>query len=236
MLWYVMLKVIVVRSDGMRQVMACERVCVCACTCVGHGGCHGLSHGITLGVKVVRAVGAVAWVEWMVFGGVEKLKVILKKERRFPMGNRAVVTFANMADVEQYLAKDSVDDGRGVSGFVGANPHKVGVYLHWNGGKDSITAFCEACRQLGFRGPVSDCYGVARFVQVVANFFGGTDGLSVGVDTLEHLDCDNYDNGVYIVNDDWEIIGREFRGDGEQEDHDVEGMVKELVAKQRGIK
>ena len=139
------------------------------------------------------------------------------------MGNRAVVTFANMADVEPYLVKDSIDDGRGVSGFVVANPHKVGVYLHWNGGKDSITAFCEACRQLGFRGPVFDCYGVARFVQV-------------GVNTLEHLDAGNYDNGIYIVDDKWEIIGREFRRGGEQEDHDVEGMVKELVAMQRGIK
>lgn len=151
------------------------------------------------------------------------------------MGNRAVVTFANMADVEPYLVKDSVDDGRGVSGFVGANPHKIGIYLHWNGGNDSITAFCEACRRLEFRGPVSDCYGVARFVQVVANFFGGTDGLSVGVDTLSHLDCNNGDNGVYVINDTWEVIGREFRRGVEQSGHDVERMVKELVGKQRGI-
>ena len=154
------------------------------------------------------------------------------------MGNRAVVTFANMADVEAHLVKDDKEftDGRSVSGFVGANPHKVGVYLHWNGGKDSITAFCEACRQLRFRGPVSDCYGVARFVQVVANCFGGTNGLSIGVDTLEHLDCDNYDNGVYIVNDEWEIIGREFRHGGEQSGIDVERMVMELVANQKGMK
>ena len=83
---------------------------------------------------------------------------------------------------------------------------------------------------------MSDDYGVARFVQVVCNLFGGTDGRSVGVNTLEHLDTDNYDNGVYVVNDDWEIIGREFRRGSEQEDHDVEGMVRELVDKQTGIK
>lgn len=155
------------------------------------------------------------------------------------MGNRAVVTFADKADVEKYLAEDGFADGRSVSGFVGANPHKVGVYLHWYGGKDSITAFCGACKQLKFRGPVLDCYGVARFVQVIANFFdcfGGASGLSVGVDTLENLDCDNYDNGVYIVNDDWEIIGREFRRGAEQEGNDVEGMVRELVDKQTEIK
>ncbi len=144
------------------------------------------------------------------------------------MGNRAVVTFGNMKDIEKYLVPSK--DGRAVSGFVEENPNKVGVYLHWNGGKDSITAFTEVCKRLGFRGPVSDCYGIARFVQVVANFFGKNGGLSVGVDTLECLDCDNYDNGVYVVNDDWEIIGREYRRGTEQMVYDVDGMVKEIMS------
>jgi hypothetical protein len=143
------------------------------------------------------------------------------------MGNRAVVTFANMADIEEYIVPS--EDGKALRGFVEANPHRVGVYLHWNGGNASITAFCEACKRLKFRGPASDEYGVARFVQVVANFFGNG-GLSVGVGTLEHLDCDNYDNGVYVVNDTWEIIGRQYRRSGEQNDYDVEELVKELLA------
>lgn len=86
------------------------------------------------------------------------------------------------------------------------------MYLHWNGGYDSIKPFCMACNRLGFRGAVRDCYGVACFTQLVRNFFG-SNGLSVGVDTLKMLDTNNYDNGVYIVNDKWNIIGREFAYD-----------------------
>lgn len=145
------------------------------------------------------------------------------------MGNRAVVTFGNMADIEKHIVREDNPDGRALKGFVDANPYKVGVYLHWNGGMDSITAFCEVCKRMKFRGPVSDSYGVARFVQVVANFFGDG-GLSVGVDTLMHLDCNNYDNGVYVVDDKWEIIGREFRRGREQKKHDVNKMVADILS------
>lgn len=133
------------------------------------------------------------------------------------MGNRAVVTFANHNDIEQWVNPDG--GGEKLKGYCAEHPNKLGVYLHWNGGRSSIEGFCEACRRLGFRGPASDSYGVARFIQVVANFFGN-DGLSVGVDMLGRCDCDNYDNGVYVVDDNWNIIGREFAHE-EQNDYDV---------------
>lgn len=143
------------------------------------------------------------------------------------MGNRAVVTFANRKDIEQWV--DPKGDGETLRGFVAENGNKlVGVYLHWNGGRASIEGFCEACRRLKFRGPASDSYGVARFVQVVANFFGNG-GLSVGVDTLERSDTDNYDNGVYVVDDNWNIVGREF-AHGEQNDYDVNGFANDVLA------
>lgn len=141
------------------------------------------------------------------------------------MGNRAVVTFANRKDIEQWV--DPKGDGEKLKGYCAKHPHKVGVYLHWNGGRDSIEAFCKACKDADFRGPVSDSYGVARFVQVVANFFG-SEGLSVGVDTLEHSDCDNYDNGVYVVDDEWKIVGREF-AHGEQHEYDVNDFAAKLL-------
>lgn len=151
------------------------------------------------------------------------------KQKEKEMGNRAVVTFSNMNGIEKHIVRESDGKAFNLKGFVEANPDKVGVYLHWNGGNDSITAFCEVCKRLKFRGPASDCYGVARFVQVVANFFG-QDGLSVGVDTLSRLDCDNWDNGVYVVNDTWEIIGREFHDGAEQAEYDVDGMVNEILS------
>lgn len=101
------------------------------------------------------------------------------------MGNRAVITTkAGWQDKERNL----------------------GIYLHWNGGRDSVEAFLKYCELKGFRSPDKDCYGWARLCQVAANFFGG--GLSIGIDTVSKLDYDNWDNGVYII-EDWQIVGRE---------------------------
>ena len=90
---------------------------------------------------------------------------------------------------------------------------QIGLYLHWNGGKDSVQAFLKYCKLQGFRSPESDCYGYARLAQVTANAF--PDGLCVGMDTCKHLDCDNYDNGVYLIKD-WEIVGRMYHTGAEQ--------------------
>lgn len=135
------------------------------------------------------------------------------------MGNRAVVTFASEKEIAQYVNGSAEIEGAILKGFVADNPNKVGVYLHWNGGYNSVKPFCMACRSLGFRGAVRDCYGVACFTQLVRNFMG-IGGLSVGVDTLKLLDTNNYDNGVYVVDDEWNIIGREFAR-GEQKETDV---------------
>ena len=91
----------------------------------------------------------------------------------------------------------------------------VGVYLHWNGGRDSVEAFLKYCELRGFRTPDTDCLGWARLVQVIANFFGN-DGLSVGINTIDRL-SDYLDNGVYIIKG-WYINDREdFTGKEQQE-------------------
>lgn len=86
----------------------------------------------------------------------------------------------------------------------------VGVYLHWNGGPESVGAFLEYCKLRGFRnfgGANMDGYGLARFVQVVANFFGG--GLSIGIEHCKPTeeDAGGLDNGIYVI-DGWEIVQR----------------------------
>lgn len=86
-----------------------------------------------------------------------------------------------------------------------------GIYLHWNGGKESVQAFLDCAKRYHVRGGVKDCYGRARLCQIIGNFFGGT--LSLGVDDVRFLDCDNYDNGMFIVNDNWEIEKREYSHD-----------------------
>lgn len=86
--------------------------------------------------------------------------------------------------------------------FQGLN---TGIYLHWNGGRDSVEPFLEYCRLKDYR---PDDYGVARMCQVIGNFFGG--GLSLGVMStkgMSNADLDSGDNGVYIVKN-WKIIKR----------------------------
>lgn len=103
---------------------------------------------------------------------------------------------------------------------------KIGVYLHWNGGRDSVEGFLAYCKKLEHRPPEKDCYGWARLCQVIGNYFGGT--LSVGIDTFAKLEGSaDYDNGVYII-EDWQIIGRErFKG-AEQMEYPLEQMLKEI--------
>ena len=123
------------------------------------------------------------------------------------MGNRAVVTFANKNQLEKYL--NDASRPMHLEGYVKDHPYAIGVYLFCNGGYDSIKPFCMACKELGYSSPVSDNYGIACFVQLVRNFFG-IDGLSIGVGILSRLDCINYDNGVFVVDNEWEIVGREY--------------------------
>ena len=119
------------------------------------------------------------------------------------MGNRAVITTSRSKAV--------------------AYSGDIGVYLHWNGGRDSVEAFLTYCKLRGFRSPDKDSYGWARLCQVIGNFFGGD--LSVGIDRCDKLDCDNHDNGVYII-EDWKIVGRQyFPYHPEQNEYPLEDLV-----------
>ena len=112
------------------------------------------------------------------------------------MGNRAVIT-----------TEESFESQKG-----------IGIYLHWNGGRDSVRGFLEYCKLRSFRRPESDDYGWARLAQVIGNFMGA-DGCSVGIDDIRCLDQDNGDNGVYLIKD-WEIVGRRFFTGEEQDCYD----------------
>lgn len=85
----------------------------------------------------------------------------------------------------------------------------IGIYVHWNGGVESVEAFLAYCEMKGFRAPTEDCYGWAYLNTVIGNFFG--DGLSLGIDLCDNLDTDNGDNGVYYI-DGWKIVGRSYSG------------------------
>lgn len=101
------------------------------------------------------------------------------------MGNRAVITTAPFDE------------------------KNVGIYVHWNGGQESIEGFLAACKELGYRDPTGDTsYGLARLTQAIGLFFGAEDDCSVEIGRCDQLDCDNGDNGVWLLGPDWTIAGR----------------------------
>lgn len=87
---------------------------------------------------------------------------------------------------------------RAVIAFKG---NDIGIYLHWNGGKESIQAFVDTAKALGVRNPCRDSYGITRLTQIIGNFFGGT--LSLGIGKADHLD--DSDNGTYTIDEQWNI-------------------------------
>ena len=103
---------------------------------------------------------------------------------------------------------------------------KLGVYLHWQGGRDSVEAFLKYCEIRGFRRPEDDDYGWARLTQVIANYFG-KDGLSVGVNLFCKLDYDNWDNGTYLI-EGWKIVGREYFTGEEQDGYELKQMLYDI--------
>lgn len=63
--------------------------------------------------------------------------------------------------------------------IITTHERKIGLYPHWNGGRDTVEPLLRYCELQGYRPPSSDSYGCACICQVVGNFFGGT--LSVGI-------------------------------------------------------
>tara|TARA_R100001440_G_scaffold71484_1_gene94487 strand:+ start:281 stop:688 length:408 start_codon:yes stop_codon:yes gene_type:complete len=118
------------------------------------------------------------------------------------MGNRAVIAFVD-------------DKGK-------KDKNSVGIYLHWNGGRDSVEGFLAYAKKQGVRGNADKTYCVARLAQIIGNTFGGT--LSVGVGIVKNLDCNNYDNGVYWVKD-FEIVDREYNKRAEQQEYKLKDFL-----------
>lgn len=104
----------------------------------------------------------------------------------------------------------------------------MGIYLHWNGGRDSVSAFLKYCELQGYRWPEEDNYGWARLCQVIANFFDGC--MCVGIFPLEGgpAKVSEYspgDNGIYVI-EKWQIVDRIDAPEEEQDVWTMRGMLK----------
>lgn len=121
------------------------------------------------------------------------------------MGKRAVI-------VAKDVTKENADKN-------------IGIYLHWNGGEESVEYFMNKAKERRIRGVLTDpSYGWARLCQIIGDFFseGGNHECSLGVGIVSHLDCHNYDNGVYYIDDKFEIVkhtdGSEFDDETDDEE------------------
>ena len=119
------------------------------------------------------------------------------------MGNRAVITIKEK-DVPQ-------EDWNS-------------LYLHWNGGRDSVEPFLHVAKLYGIRCQEDSSYAIARLSQLIGNTLGGT--LSLGVGAYKCLDTHS-DNGVYVV-EDWEIVDRLNHDGYEQSEYNFDEFVAEI--------
>lgn len=120
------------------------------------------------------------------------------------MGNRAVIAFK-----DNYISDENVP----------------AIYLHWNGGRDSVEAFLKASEIIGIRWG-DTAYACARLSQIIGNWMKGI--VSLGVGAYQTLDADNGDNGVYWVRD-AKIVDRRFVSYPEQDRHDLDKLVDEIL-------
>lgn len=118
------------------------------------------------------------------------------------MGNRAVITASKSANV--------------------AESNDLGIYLHWNGGWDSVKGFLTYCKIKGYTSPERDENGYIQLARVIQNFMKSS---TVEVAPCRALDCDNWDNGVYVI-ENWKIVGRQYFKGKEQHEYDLEEFVK----------
>lgn len=89
------------------------------------------------------------------------------------------------------------------------------IYQHWNGGRDSIEPLLKVAKLLGG--------GFDKLCEISSKVF---DGEEISYEEADNEDLDCLDNGVYIINEDLEIIGREgLRYEGEQRAHNLLDMV-----------
>ncbi len=122
------------------------------------------------------------------------------------MGNRALIT-----------GEGIFYDGKGMA-----------LYLHWNGGMDSVKPMLDYCKLKGFRGfDEDDSYAMARLAQVACNFIGGN--LSVGVDVWDFTKDPWCDNGIYVVKG-WDIVERKYFEPPEQNSYEYIDILASIDA------
>ena len=84
---------------------------------------------------------------------------------------------------------------------------KLGLYLHWQGTKEDVENILKLAKKKDLRKPIEFprefwanlCHSACEYIGIHSN-------INVGIGLVKNLDCHNYDNGVFYINDGLEIV------------------------------
>lgn len=116
---------------------------------------------------------------------------------------------------------------RAVIAFSGTGASEPCLYLHWNGGRASVEGFLDAYRALQI--PTAKRGAAIQDMAAATQPFFGSG--SVHVYPFRQADTDNGDHGLYWIDQDFRIAGREFTRRGEEIDAEKTAAIRaEVIA------
>jgi len=114
----------------------------------------------------------------------------------------------------QRMKGDIIKTNRAVIAFEGADKDSTltGVYLDIGGDIKTVEEILSYCHRRGHCAPDTDPeFAMTWLVYEAVNKFlsyTGASGMPVRVGPCNTLNCVNYDNGMYIIGDNWSIVNR----------------------------
>ena len=103
----------------------------------------------------------------------------------------------------------------------------IALYLHWNGGMDSVKPLLDYCKIAGFPKPDEYGNGFTQLAATAMNFIGDSGSIILSKDVSSD-ELNPGDNGIYWVDGNWDIVEREtYDGFIEQDAHDYWTMLIE---------
>ena len=134
------------------------------------------------------------------------------------MGNRAVIT-----TIENFKSNG------------------LGLYLHWEGDRKNVKAFLTYAKifknYFNNKSYMAETYNTYKdlFVRIyndkyselfcILSFIISYSGTRVRFGDVKNLDCRNWDNGTYIIDEKYKIIDREFFYEDEDKKYDIKEIL-----------
>ena len=131
------------------------------------------------------------------------------------MGNRAVIAFESAL----------------------SNENEQSIYLHWNGGRDSVEGFLKVAKELRIPGTEQGLIALAETIGT--NFFNNhvesPTGMNVYLQEYKVADTNNFDNGTYIIDSEWNITQRLIMEGSEQSSFNSNELANYILARVSGM-